>query len=307
MPKPIFVVGVHRSGTTWIANILCQHPNVSGVVNEKNFGIYESAFFETVMGKFGKLDSDEDFIRFVEQFSLSNFFILSKIDKNIFYEKRPETYPEFFRVMMDSFAKNEMVDFWLEKTPEHSLYIKKISNFYPDAKFIAIKRDIYDTIKSTINMPFYKQKNGKLLHSRLLLLKYLCYRYVKYYKYIEYFSRHSESVLTFNYEQLKESKEEVVTYICKFLGLKFYPELLQEKFRPNTSFSNNQQRKVVLSPIDKILINFFKTIFNFFPYSVYAITDVCERRIRKRKLPAWFYSIVKEEEIDSNKKIEVKK
>ena len=154
MKKPVFIVGIERSGTTWLANILCQHSNITGIQAKRHYGIHESVFFSNIEEKFGNLSDDNNFIQLVEILSSSDYFILSGLNKDILYEERPKTYHDFFRLIMERFAEKRKADFWLEKTPSHSLYLEKISKYYPDAKFIAIKRDIVDTIKSTIRLEY---------------------------------------------------------------------------------------------------------------------------------------------------------
>ena len=301
MSKPIFVVGVHRSGTTWLANILCQHGNISGIQNKQHFGIYESAFFESVMDNFGDLKNDNNFNRLVKTFTTSDFFILSGLDKNIFYKKRPKTYHEFFRVLMDHFAEKEKVDFWLEKTPVHTLYLKKMSGYYPDAKFVSITRDILDTIKSTIKMHHYKSKKNKFVNSKICHIIYFTYRYVKYYKCIENFSKKSKSIMNIDYNDLKKSKSQVIINICKFLDIEFQQSMLEEKFKPNTSFIDDSERKVVLTSSYKRLVKLMASLFTILPFKLYSVLDPIERIKRKSKMPTWFYLITKEEQIEKRR------
>lgn len=51
MPLPVFVVGRNRSGTTWLANQLCEHPDIAGVQQERRHGIHESAYFGCLDGR----------------------------------------------------------------------------------------------------------------------------------------------------------------------------------------------------------------------------------------------------------------
>ena len=297
MPKPIFVVGVHRSGTTWLANILCQHSKIAGIQHERHFGIHESAFFDGIMGNFGDLRNDNDFIQFVEIFAISDYFLLSRLDKNIFYKERPNTYQDFFRILMDCFAEKEKVDFWLEKTPAHTIYLEKISEYFPDSKFVSIKRNIVDTIKSTIKMQYYTSNENISMIPRPFITIYLIYRYIKYYKYIEHFCKKSNSIKVINYEELKKSPEPVITNLCKFLDIEFESNMLKKKYKPNTSFSDNQERKEVLTSTEKWLIKLFAPLCTILPYRLYSALDPIERSLRKSELPLWFYSIMREEKL----------
>ena len=253
MPKPIFVVGVHRSGTTWLANLLVQHTKIAGVLNKQSFGIYESAFFENIQDNFGNLEDENNFKKCIETFALTDFFILSGINKEIFYKGRPKSYHELFRLLMDNIANKENALFWLEKTPIHTLYLRKISEFYPDVKFVAIKRNIIDTVKSTIKMHYFDTKKNEFIKPKISPILYFTYRYIKYYKYIENFCKKSDSIMIIDYEELKKSKEKIISEVCQFLQIDFQPKMLEERFRPNTSFVNNSERQEVLSFSDKNL------------------------------------------------------
>jgi len=307
MPKPIFVVGVHRSGTTWLANILIQHTKISGVLNKERFGIYESAFFENIQDTFGNLEDENNFKKCIETFALTDFFILSGIDKSIFYKEQPKKYHELFRLLMDNIADRDNANLWLEKTPIHTLYLKEISKYYPDANFVAIKRNVIDTVKSTIKMHYFDPKKNKFVKPNIAPILYFTYRFVKYYKYIENFRRNSNSIMVIDYEQLKYSKEKVVSDICKFLEIDYQPQMLEEKFKPNTSFNNNSERKEILSDSDKKLITRIKPFFDIFPFRLYSIFNPIEKLIRKNKLPTWFYLITEEKKIEEDKKIDKEK
>lgn len=43
--QPIFVFGRHRSGTTWVTNVLMSHKKVFSPNHETHNGQHESAFF----------------------------------------------------------------------------------------------------------------------------------------------------------------------------------------------------------------------------------------------------------------------
>ena len=88
MTTPIIVVGMNRSGTKWVSNILCNHEDVIGVQSERHFGILETNMFGTMQDKFD-LSSPEDYVGFLEMWSKTEFFRRTDIDKQMFYELAP--------------------------------------------------------------------------------------------------------------------------------------------------------------------------------------------------------------------------
>lgn len=100
MSNPIFNVGIQRSVTTWLVNILCQHSKIIGVQLEP-FGIRKIAFFNFIEGYFGNLRKENNFIQFIEIFGSMDYFRLTRIEKEFFYQKRPKTYSQIFRLLKE--------------------------------------------------------------------------------------------------------------------------------------------------------------------------------------------------------------
>jgi hypothetical protein len=305
MAKPIFVLGVHRSGTTWVANILCLHSRIAGIQAERHYGIHESAFFCIVKGRFGDIGNDENFIEFIETFSNSDYFILSNLDKTYFYKNRPCSYDEFFKMMMDKYAEEQKAEFWLEKTPAHLLYFSDLLEIFPTAKFIIIKRNIIDSIKSDIRLKYFDehmQKNMKI--PKIFLIVFLTFRYHFYYSNI-YNQRKEKNHLLIEYETLKKNRLEVTKKICNYLDINFEQQMLVDKYKPNTLFNSKQERNDALTKPEEIFIKIFDRIFRFLPNQFFR----CFLQIYKKKfrevagIPDWFYSIKKEEFTSYRKKM----
>ena len=57
MATPLFVIGKHRSGTSFLANLLLDHPQIAGIYYPLDSylhkgGIFESSFFYDIDKKF---------------------------------------------------------------------------------------------------------------------------------------------------------------------------------------------------------------------------------------------------------------
>lgn len=131
MSTPIFVLGKHRSGTTWLANQLCQHSHIVGVQHEAHGGIHESAYFSTVYGRYGDLITKSNFIELVEVLAASDYFRLAGATKEYLYSLWPTTYQDLFKQAMDDLADRKGASHWLEKTPPHTPSSLALRTFIP--------------------------------------------------------------------------------------------------------------------------------------------------------------------------------
>ena len=280
MPIPLFIVGSPRTGTTWLANILCQHSDIAGIQAKKHFGIHESSFFSHIENNYGSLKDNVNYLRFVKIFTATNYFILSGLNKKNFYKQRVYTYHKFFQLLMDEFAKKENVNFWLEKTPAHTLHLNRIAFLFPNAIFIAIKRNIMDTVKSNIKL---MQRTKTLYSKKIAILKEVL-RYHLFYSEIEYFkSQNNKRIQIVHYEDIKKHPHKVVMNLCKFIGIPFEPQMLNVKYKPNTSFKDHKEREQILSLYEKRFIETLDLSFSIIPHSFFHILSFIWKFLMKRK------------------------
>ena len=131
----IFLVGCPRSGTTIIQALLVTH---SEIVSFPETKIFHYAFWDKFINKLPE--------------RLSQFFnneinrpeLIQGFNKN----QSMSTNVRWFLDILDALAREQQKSIWLEKTPEHIFFIKEISFFLPNAKFIHVTRNGLDTIAS---------------------------------------------------------------------------------------------------------------------------------------------------------------
>ena len=139
---PVFILGKHRSGTTWLANLLCNHTQIAGVVHPAHHGIHESAYFSMIDRRYGDLERRSNFAEFAEVMLASDYFSLTGITREQLYELYPSSYEAVFSQVMERFAASQGASYWLEKTPAHTPLVERLATMYDRAKFVGIVRDI---------------------------------------------------------------------------------------------------------------------------------------------------------------------
>jgi hypothetical protein len=286
--KKIFVIGKHRSGTTWIANILANHKDIAAIQHKSHHGIHESGFFSHVMPYFGNLNNEIDYIVFLEAFFASDYAIISGVTKELFSEDIVLNYFKFFERFMEIFAKQNNKNIWLEKTPMHTLYIDKINLYIKDAKFIFVKRETKSIVQSTIN---YKNNNNKFIYFRILRL---VFSIIRYHKIATSFSKRYSNIMFVNYEEIKNNREKALKKICKFLEIKFQKSLLEDVYTSNTSYKNDK-KIIYLNSLQSIYMSIIEYLARLFPTNLFLFTekvyDIYKIIFRKNTLPKWFYQI----------------
>ena len=294
MAIPIFIVGWRRAGTTLLTDLISRHSKVTGVNDEQMpgelGGSFESVFFSHLAGKYGDLKHPNNLIRFIEIFGSSSYFELTGLDKEFLYSERPDTYEKVFRLTMDKFAEKNNADFWVEKSPPHSYHIEELSRFYDDAKFIAIKRNVVEQVRSAIGLlELMGRVSVKGVSRKLKILQEL----LAYYganKHIERFQKkHPSKIILIAFEDLIKSRRETMMAICDFLGLDFQPQMLESQYKPATSFKSEIEKSQKFLPQDVQMIHVLSPFFACLPYAFYRVLYMAKRTTHGQQLPDFFY------------------
>ena len=286
MTQPLFVLGKQRSGTTWLSTQLSQHSQIACVRDDHHSGIEESAYFSHVAGRYGDLSKKTNYVEFVEVVAVSDFMRILGIDKDFLYALWPTTYEGVFEAVMTRLAQRKGSRYWLDKTPEHTLIADKLAALYPNAKFVAILRDAHDVMRSSIG-----RYGDKTLRHRRYLLARGTLNLAHHNQEIRRFARRSERVHTVRFEDMKSDAEGVFRDVCRFLELDFEPGVLEEAYRPNTTFVRGRERNRVLSEGDKRIVDLTMSVGKYLPVHFFrAVKRVTEFR-REKPLPQWFFSM----------------
>lgn len=141
----VFIVGCPRSGTTFVQALLARHPDV--------LTFPETAFFEELYGNLAWRWSDADARRrwrwrqrlgFARSDGRRTLAALRRqwlpVHRLDFVPWRTERCIRSFIELLDGRAQAAGKTLWIEKTPNHLLYIPEIEAHVPDARFVHVIR-----------------------------------------------------------------------------------------------------------------------------------------------------------------------
>jgi hypothetical protein len=150
-----FVVGCPRSGTTLVQAMLARHPDV--------FTLPETGFFVRLLGGLHYRWGDADAkpykhklarrLGFARRYGRRELVQLQQTLQGDIAQPRRAPWREStciarFVDMLDHMALKANRSMWIEKTPNHLLYLPEIENHLPDARFIHVIRPGVDVMAS---------------------------------------------------------------------------------------------------------------------------------------------------------------
>lgn len=123
--KPIFILGVQRSGTTLLTYMLDSHPNIA-IGRETTV----MSAMHRLYGDFGKSDNPAEklWTDWYERYGLN------RAEFSVYVRN-------FLQTFFDDYAKKNGKSRWGEKTPTHIHYASLIYDIFPEAQVIHIVRD----------------------------------------------------------------------------------------------------------------------------------------------------------------------
>jgi hypothetical protein len=285
-PVPIFVLGLQRSGTTWVANMLGAHSQVACVESEDHHGVHESVFFSHFARAYGDLGDDGNFHRFATDFAASDYYVLTGIEEGWLWRRRPRSYAAAFRDLMEEMARRQGARFWIEKSPHHTLLCRQLARDFPDARFVCVVRESSSRVRSLLwgvrrKPPSYPQRTGFLLMA--------CASNDFYSRTLERFTLECNRSILVRYEDLVHDAEGNMRRIADFVGVPFDAAMLEPRFAPNSSFRSAQERDRALGAVDRGLIRGFAMVLRLVPLPLLGRFNAWHNKRDRMSWPAWVW------------------
>ncbi|MGH7173912.1 MAG: tetratricopeptide repeat-containing sulfotransferase family protein [Gemmataceae bacterium] len=216
--RPVFIVGLPRSGTTLLEQVLASHSRV--------FGAGE---LRLTRDTFESLDRGNDGVSEARAFD-----VLEVIDANKVRELAD-------RHLQQLDAINRSADRFIDKMPDNYMYLGFLSLLFPKARFLHCRRDTRDVavscwITQFRSIPWANDP------------EHMVSRFAQYQRLMEHWQRVLPvPVLDVDYEDMVEDLETVVHRVLDFCGLDWEPACLEfhRSQRPVRTASLTQVRQPI--------------------------------------------------------------
>jgi hypothetical protein len=216
---PLFIIGLPRSGTKLLRDLLNQNPQIG-------IPVVETHFIPKLVKKFGAhpaFNKLSEFNEFTRQFQSTTFYLnFQKQGKIISIgDLRQATqqarWNDIFEMIIRFFTPPNKVEgfIWGDKTPNYINHIPLLKSIFPAAKFLHIIRDPRDYCLSV------RKVWGKHLYRSATLWK----------DQIEIARQEGKNIpsdyLEIYYESLLEDPEYILMKICSFIECTFTRDMLR--------------------------------------------------------------------------------
>ena len=231
--KLIFIVGLPRSGTSLVEQILASHSNI--------YGCGELTILELLIKR--NLTNQNKFekskLTNIENFRSINKTFIKHVEK--FYQGTKQIYTD--------------------KTPQNFMWIGIIKTIFPNAKFVHCEREAKDNCLSIYKNLFDGDINWS--YKTDTIIKY----YKNYKEIMSYWTKdYSSSIYTIKYEDLIGNSETKIKELLKFCDVEFENTCVEfyKNKRPIKTVSINQARQPIYKSSLNSSNNFNKYLRDFF-------------------------------------------
>ncbi len=255
LPDIAFILGMGRSGTTLLTNMLNSHPKVIATPENEFMLFSYSSFLKK------RFDNETTIKAFLNLFSYNFSKIVSiwkpsaDLKKDI-YQLQDKTYANVCKLTYLNFPlahKNKAdVSYVIDKNPIYSLHIDKMNAIYPNSKYIVLVRDFRDNAVS-------RKKYGNTKDSIFMLAASWNYFYKQIFSSLK---KHDINHINIRYEDLASNPENTLKTICSYLNIEYSESMLhfQEHIDKTKDYAKQNLSSEVFEKITEMHSNLYKDV-----------------------------------------------
>lgn len=230
----IYILGMQRSGETWLARLLAEHDEIYAVKKQTPEGKkpQESYYFSHFIHRFPSKQIRSAYCQYWTAFADSAYCLNSGVDAN-YFTHHPVYDPYcFFHEFMRHAAISHNKRLYLEKTQDNTPSIHKLNAKIKNIVFIYVKRDLIKLVNSSLNRSDLLEKHiswNRALRIRSLAVLFETAVFDKIA--CRYLSNHS-NLMVLAYEDLIANREASLQTVMAFVGLPYQEGLGSQLTEP---------------------------------------------------------------------------
>jgi len=311
MEKPIFIVGIPRSGSTLWLNVFAENPNVCRIAEMHFLTPFREDFRYFIRKYVGDLNDKKNVEKMVELIfsrqrlpGITGSFwyndmkklldpqLMKSIEKKVLGSDK--SLGAIFKILIDETTAFRGYSRSCAKFPVFVNHVPKLIQWYPECKVIHVIRDPRAIAMSRKNDPGGTQvkikKYPKIgLFIRIVTIGSVMLQYVWASKlHLKY--RKFQNYALFCYEDLLADPANTIKQLCEFADIDFVPEMLSPREGQASSITGKKQKgfdkqvathwKTVISTVEEQLIVLFtKGSMKRFEYNPWTHPLLNEKRI----------------------------
>jgi hypothetical protein len=218
--RPIFVVGLPRSGTTLLAAMLGAHPHIDCGPETRFFSWLERANTKALLDAASWPDRATEFVcglRLQEK-PVHGLFGISRDEVRAYLATRRPSIAAMLESLTAQRADRDGKPRWAEKTPRHLESLDRIRASWPEALVVRVVRDPRDVAVSMTRVPFGADSTVVNLCNGLAQDRAS-----------RAFFEGDRDCITVRYEDLIADAEGMLRRLCRFLDEDFDSRMLDRR------------------------------------------------------------------------------
>jgi hypothetical protein len=262
MNKFIFIVCTHRSGSTLLKNIIDANSNVVMLSDEPNISDPWHFTFLNHLNKIGDLKQDRNifaltdllksgkiYSTFWENLALEEHFDFKNLN-NLFLNS-DRSHKSIFTIILNEYKSFRNKSIVGAKYPVHPKHINLLYEWYPNAKYIFLSRNIFASATSRLNDKATIGRKRKffllssLIHYATLIWFLLDYNWTAR-SYLK--NKNKSNTKHIKYESLVVAPRKTITNMCDFLEIKYEDRMLNSTGKSSSymdiNYSSNDMKRL---------------------------------------------------------------